>query len=244
MPTQHKQSQFSSTQHKQGAFGRGQGKSFSPTQNRKYQNRSQRPQESEFEQRVIKVDRVTRVTAGGRRFNFRVLVVAGDRKGRVGMGLGKAKDISEAINKAARVATKKLITVPLFNGTIPFSIRAKFKMVEILLKPAPVGRGIVAGGTVRDICELAGIENINAKVISVSKNKINNAKAVLWAFERIKNILKVKQAIFPFERNPIIKHSKEGAQKTIDSIVQNASKQAPSLNHHADTPDTTPSPTN
>ncbi len=238
MPTQNRQ--FSPTQNRQGSSsGRGQ--------NKRYQNRPQRPQESEFEQRVIKVDRVTRVTAGGRRFNFRVLVVAGDRKGRVGMGLGKAKDISEAINKAGRVATKKLINVPLIKGTIPFSVKAKFKMVEILLKPAPVGRGIVAGGTVRDICELAGIENINAKVISVSKNKINNAKAVLSAFERIKNILKVKQAIFHIEPNAIAKpFAQSGGMKAAEktnlfSEGENFPLKAQSglLNHHADTPDTT-----
>lgn len=150
-------------------------------------------QESEFEQRVVEVRRVVRVTAGGRRFSFRIMVAVGNRKGKVGFGIGKAKDISEAISKAASHAQKKLFEVPLINKTIPFEILAKFKMSKILLKPAPVGRGIIAGGTVRDICELAGIENISAKVLSGSKNKINNATAILHAFREMNDILTVKQ---------------------------------------------------
>lgn len=149
-------------------------------------------QDSEFEQRVIEVRRVVRVTAGGRRFSFRVLVAVGNRKGKVGFGMGKAKDISEAIGKGNNMALKHIIEVPLTRKTIPFEMMAKFKMAKILLKPAPLGRGIIAGGTVRDLCELAGIENITAKVLSGSKSKINNAKAVLRALAEMKRIFEVK----------------------------------------------------
>lgn len=146
----------------------------------------------EIEQRVAEISRVARVTAGGRRFGFRILVIAGDRKGKVGMGIGKANDIADAITKAGRQAVKHMIEIPLHNGTIPFEIQAKFKMAKIILKPTSKGRGIIAGGVIRDICELAGVENINAKVLSASKSRINNARAIFLAFEKIKKLLNVK----------------------------------------------------
>lgn len=149
--------------------------------------------EKEIEQRVAQISRVARVTAGGRRFGFRILVIVGNRKGRVGMGIGKANDISDAINKAGRQAVKHMTELPLRNGTIPFEIQAKFKMAKIMLKPLSKGRGIIAGGVIRDICELAGVQNINAKVLSASKSKINNARAIFLAFEKIKELLKVKE---------------------------------------------------
>jgi len=165
---------------------------FSQAQKKRSFAHEPKRQDSEFEQRVIEVRRVVRVTAGGRRFSFRVLVAVGNRKGKVGFGMGKAKDISEAIGKGNNIALKHIIEVPLTRKTIPFEMMAKFKMAKILLKPAPLGRGIIAGGTVRDLCELAGIENITAKVLSGSKSKINNAKAVLSAFVEMKYILNVK----------------------------------------------------
>lgn len=149
----------------------------------------------DIEQRVAQIDRVARVTAGGRRFSFRALVIVGDKKGKVGMGIGKANDVTDAVNKASRFASKRMISLPLKEGTIPFEITARFKMTEILLKPVQKGRGIIAGGVVRDICEAAGVENINAKVLSSSKSKINNARAVLRAFQKIERILKVKTTI-------------------------------------------------
>lgn len=147
----------------------------------------------ELSERVVEVARVSRVTAGGRRFGFRALVVVGDRKGKVGMGIGKANDVSQAIVKGSRKAAKRMISLPLKEGTIPFELTARFKMTQILLKPMPKGRGIIAGGVVRDICELAGVEDINAKILSASKNKINNAKAVFSAFEKMRKILLVKE---------------------------------------------------
>lgn len=149
----------------------------------------------EIEQRVAQIRRVARVTAGGRRFSFSALVIAGDKKGKVGMGIGKANDVTEAVNKAGRQAIKKMAALPLQDGTIPFEISTRFKMTKIFLKPVPKGRGVIAGGVVRDICELAGIQNINGKIVSASKSKINNAKAVLRAFDKIKQIHSVKQAL-------------------------------------------------
>ena len=145
------------------------------------------------EQRIAQIDRVARVTAGGRRFGFRALVIVGDKKGKVGMGVGKANDVTDAVNKAAKFASKRMIALPLRKGTIPFEITARFKMTRILLKPVQKGRGIIAGGVVQDICEAAGVENINAKVLSASKSKINNARAVLRAFQKIEKMLKVKK---------------------------------------------------
>lgn len=149
----------------------------------------------EIEQRVAQIRRVARVTAGGRRFSFSALVIAGDKKGRVGMGIGKANDVTESVNKAGRQAVKHMIVLPLQDGTIPFELSASFKMTKILLKPVPKGRGVIAGGVLRDICELAGVQNINGKILSASKSKINNAKAVLKAFEKMKQIFAVKQSV-------------------------------------------------
>lgn len=149
----------------------------------------------EIEQRVAQIRRVARVTAGGRRFSFSALVIAGDKKGRVGMGIGKANDVTESVNKAGRQAVKHMMTLPLHEGTIPFELNANFKMTKILLKPVPKGRGVIAGGVLRDICELAGVQNINGKILSASKSKINNAKAVLKAFATMKQIFNVKQSV-------------------------------------------------
>jgi len=177
--------------------GGGAGRSSSGGRNDRDRDRGAgqegRRTESEFEQKVLEVRRVVRVTAGGRRFSFRVLVAVGNHKGKVGFGMGKAKDISEAIGKANNMAMKRIIEIPLTRKTIPFEMTAKFKMSKILLKPAPLGRGVIAGGTVRYLCELAGIENITSKVLSGSKSKLNNAKAVLHAFSQMKSILGTKE---------------------------------------------------
>jgi len=139
----------------------------------------------EIEHNMIDIRRVTRVVKGGRRFSFSVLVVAGDRKGKVGIGLGKAGDIAEAINKALRQAKKGMLAVPLTkNSSIPHETAAKFGGSRIVLRPAP-GRGIIAGSAVRVILDLAGIKAVNGKIISPSKNKINNAKATMLALSNL-----------------------------------------------------------
>lgn len=136
---------------------------------------------SEFEQKIIGIRRVTRVMAGGRRFSFSVSMVIGDKKGRVGVGVGKAGDTQLAIEKAARDARKHLMTVPMnADHHIPHDVSAKFASSEVMILPAP-GRGLVAGSSVRTVLELAGVRDVTAKLLSRSKNKLNNARATIKA---------------------------------------------------------------
>lgn len=144
-------------------------------------------QKTEFEQKIIDIRRVARVVAGGRRFSFRVTVVAGNRKGEVGVGMGKAADTSAAIEKAFRHAKKNLIKVKVTKDfSIPHETEAKFATAKIIIKPAPPGRGLIAGSSVRTVLDLSGIKNASAKILSRSKNKLNNAKAAIEALKKLK----------------------------------------------------------
>ncbi|MCC7356629.1 MAG: 30S ribosomal protein S5 [Candidatus Doudnabacteria bacterium] len=140
----------------------------------------------EFEQKVVEVSRVTRVVAGGKRMRFRALVVIGDKKGRIGMGLKKGLDVQESVNKAVNQAKKNMITVPIVNETIPHEVTMKYKASKLIMKPARSGTGVIAGGAVRSVMELAGVKNIISKMIG-SSNKVNNIKAVFKAFETMKS---------------------------------------------------------
>ena len=144
-------------------------------------------EEKEFEPQLIDLARVTRVSAGGRRFRFRAVVITGNKKGRVGVGVAKGTDVAQAIEKAGRDAQKHLITVSFTGGTIPHEVKAKFGASRVLLRPQKKGRGLVAGGPVRVICEKAGIQNISAKFISKTHNKLNNALAVIVALQKLKS---------------------------------------------------------
>ncbi|MBL8030106.1 MAG: 30S ribosomal protein S5 [Candidatus Doudnabacteria bacterium] len=141
---------------------------------------------SEFDQKTVEVKRVTRVTSGGKRMRFRALVVIGDHKGRVGMGLRKGADVSESVNKAVNAAKKNLIQLPLVNETIPHGISVKYKSSKLMLKPARPGTGVIAGGAVRQVFELAGVKNVVSKMLG-SNNKVNNIKAVFEAFQKMKS---------------------------------------------------------
>jgi len=141
--------------------------------------------EKEFEQRILDLARVTRVTKGGKHMRFRAFVLLGDKKGRIGWGLAKGADVSGAVNKSVRKAQKNMVTIPMVNETIPKEIRHKFGAAKILIKPAPRGTGIKAGGAIRAIFELAGVPNVVGKILG-SNNKINNARAVFEAIERLK----------------------------------------------------------
>lgn len=145
-------------------------------------------EKSEYDQKVLDMARVTRVVAGGRRFSFRATVGLGNRKGKIGVGIGKGLDVSQAVDKAVADAKKNMIIVALKEGTIPHEVGAKYGAAKVFLKPAPRGSGLVAGGAVRVICDLAGIENISAKIISKSTNKLNNAQATLDALRKLKGI--------------------------------------------------------
>ena len=139
----------------------------------------------EFDQKILDIRRVTRAVAGGRRFSFSVALVAGDKKGGVGLGLGKAGDTSLAINKALRNAKKNMIKLNLTKTmSIPHELSAKFSSSYVVLKPNK-GRGLVAGSVIRDIVKLSGMKDITGKIFSNSKNKLNNAKAVILALSPI-----------------------------------------------------------
>lgn len=139
----------------------------------------------EFDQKILNIRRVTRVVAGGRRFSFSVALVAGDKKGAVGFGLGKAGDTALAINKALRNAKKNMVKLNLTKTmSIPHELSAKFSSSYIALYPN-LGRGLVAGSVVRDIVKLSGMKDITGKILSNSKNKLNNAKAVMKALSII-----------------------------------------------------------
>jgi small subunit ribosomal protein S5 len=150
-------------------------------------------EERKFEEEVISVDRISRMTSGGRRLRFRAVVVLGDRKSRVGIGVAKANDVAQAINKARDKAEKSLIDVLIVGGTIPFQIQSRYGGAEIFLKPAAAGTGIIAGGVVRKTLELAGIENVLSKALG-SQNKINNLKATLLALEELAKVKNEKQS--------------------------------------------------
>jgi len=140
------------------------------------------PEEKQFDERVLHIDRVARVVKGGRRFRFRALVVVGDRKGRVGVATSKGADVTAAVAKAVETAKKNLMTVNLYNGTFPHDAQAKVGGANILLKPASAGTGLIAGGVVRTILEVAGVSNALSKSLG-SSNKVNISYATLDALK-------------------------------------------------------------
>jgi len=146
--------------------------------------REERPAD-EFEQKIVEIARVTRVMAGGKRMRFRACVAIGNKKGKVGIGLAKGADVTLAVTKAVNQAKKDLVTVPIVKQTIPHSIEQKFGAARVLLKPAAAGRGIIAGGVVRTIFELSGVNNISSKVLGTN-NKVNNAKCVMAALKNLR----------------------------------------------------------
>ncbi len=140
----------------------------------------------EFDQKILDIRRVTRVVAGGRRFSFSVALVAGDRKGRVGVGTGKAGETALAIEKAMRSAKKAMIRVSMTKtGSIAHDVSAKYASARVVIRPAPE-RGLIAGSAVRNVLELAGIKDVTSKILSGSKNRLNNAQATVKALQTLK----------------------------------------------------------
>jgi small subunit ribosomal protein S5 len=149
-------------------------------------NNSKDQEVREFDQKVVEIKRVTRVTGGGKRMRFRALVVIGDHKGKVGIGLRKGMDVTEAVNKAVNAAKKNMITLPLINDTVPHQVNIKFKSSKLLIMPARPGTGVIAGGAVRSVLELAGVKNVISKMIG-SNNKANNVRAAYEAFKLMRS---------------------------------------------------------
>ena len=141
---------------------------------------------SEFDQKIVSIRRVTRVMGGGRRFSFSVSMIVGDRRGSVGVGVGKAADTALAIEKAARNAKKQMVKIPLTKEKrIPHDARAKYCASDIWIAPAP-GRGLVAGSAVRVVLDLGGVKDVTGKILSRSKNHLNNARATVKALRQLK----------------------------------------------------------
>ncbi len=169
--------------------------------------------QEEYEHKLLDLARVARVVAGGRRFSFRAVVVYGNRNGRVAVGVAKGKDVARGIDKAVNDAKKHLVTVPIVEGTIPHMVEAKYASASLFLKPQRAGRGIIAGGPVRMICDLAGIKSISGKILSRTKNKLNIARATMKALQQLKSVEK-----------PEAKIEEEGGETNKESKESNASR--------------------
>lgn len=140
---------------------------------------------SEFEEKIVQVNRVSKKTKGGNKIGFSVLAVVGDKKGRVGVGLGGAPDVSSSVRKAVAYAKRHLITVPMKGTTIPYEVRVKRGAARVMLKPAPPGTGVIAGGAIRAVVEAAGIRDIVSKILG-SKNQASNVYATMEALKSLK----------------------------------------------------------
>lgn len=149
------------------------------------------PEVKEFEEKVVQISRVTKKTKGGNKMGFSVLMVVGDKKGKVGIGLGKAPDVVSAIKKGVKKAKRKMILVPLDGTTIPFTLEIKEGAGRVLLKPAPKGSGVIAGGPVRALVEAAGIRDISAKILG-SDNQASSVYAAFAALKRIEHIVSLR----------------------------------------------------
>jgi len=140
----------------------------------------------EFESKLLDLARISHTRAGGRKMRFRALVITGNKQGKVGVGIAKGSDVQLAIEKATRLSKKNLIEVPISGDTIPHEVSAKVGAARVILRPQRKGRGLVAGGTVRAVCTLAGIKNISSKILGRTGNKINNARATIEALKKLK----------------------------------------------------------
>ncbi|MFA6937300.1 MAG: 30S ribosomal protein S5 [Treponema sp.] len=153
-----------------------------------HQNKDRKPEDKEFVEKLVKLNRTAKTVKGGRRMSFSALTVVGDRKGRIGYGFGKANDVTEAIRKSIEKAHDNLTTIPVKNGTIPHEILGKYKSSSVLLKPACPGTGIIAGGAIRAVMDAAGVTDIIAKSIG-SRTSMNVVRAT---FNAVANMLNAK----------------------------------------------------
>ena len=170
----------------------------------------------EFDQQILDLSRVTRVTKGGKQMSFRACVVIGDRKGRVGFGLEKGKDVQIAVEKAVNHAKKNLIHIPIVKETIPHRVDAKFKAGRVMIKPAPRGSGIIAGSSLRVVLELAGVPNASGKIMGKTNNKVTNLKAAIEALKGFnKNAVRTAKAGATTKKEKPVALKKEDGQKAL-----------------------------
>lgn len=146
----------------------------------------------EFEETVVQINRISKKTKGGNTIRFSALLVVGDRKGKVGVGIAKAHDVRNAIRKSIEAAKRNMVNVPLSGTTIPYSVHEKFSAAKVLLKPAPPGSGIIAGGPMRVVLEAAGVHDAVGKILG-TKNKISNVYATLKALDTISSLVESKK---------------------------------------------------
>ncbi len=178
----------------------------------------------EFDEEVIQIDRVTRVVKGGRRLRFRATVVIGDRKGRIGIGIGKSTEVAGAIQKGIAKAKRSLIRVPIFRDTIPHDIKVKFKASRILMLPAGEGTGIIAGGAVRKVVELAGIKNILSKSFGTN-NRVSNTQAAYKALSLLRKRTDNRKKIAPsVPKNAVKKEDSKVEPKSEKKTVKTETK--------------------
>lgn len=181
----------------------------------------------EFEQRILEIARVTRVMAGGKRMNFRACVAIGDRKGSVGVGLGKGADVTMAVNKAVNRAKKVMVKVPVINETITHAVTQKLGAASIIFKPAKQGRGVIAGGVARAILELAGIKNVTSKVLG-SNNKINNARCTIAALASLRPAdsrqNKDKKAQTEVKKDVVVEETTPVVEEKVKTTVKKTAK--------------------
>ena len=152
-------------------------------------------QKEEFETKLLDLARVVHVRAGGKQLRFRAVIVMGNKNGKIGLGVASGLDVAQAIEKATFQAKKNLVAVPIVEDTIPHEVQGKYSAAKVLLKSQKRGRGLVAGGVVRIICHLAGIKNISSKLLGRTGNKINNAKATINAFKKLKMSTPVRKGV-------------------------------------------------
>lgn len=175
----------------------------------------------EYEEEVIQIDRVTRVVKGGRRLRFRATVVVGNRRGKVGIGMGKSNEVTGAIQKGIKKAKKNIINIPIVKETIPHDIKVKYKSAKVILIPAGPGTGVIAGGPVRKIVELAGIKNILSKALG-TQNRVTNTKATFRALAMLRPVYVEKKVEIKKEKpeKENKKKQKKEVEKTKGSMSQ------------------------
>ncbi len=172
--------------------------------------RDDRDSKDGFDSKLLDLSRVSHTRAGGRRLRFRAIVISGNKAGKVGVGIAAGSDVAQAVEKATIQSKKSMVTVPIVNGTITHEVLAKVGPAQIVIKPQKKGRGLMAGGVVRLICQLAGIKDISSKMLGTTKNKLNNARATIKAFQYLRVQTQKKGA----EAKPQAENAKEAAPKT------------------------------